>query len=159
MTNQPAINQFLHLSPGAHVIFVNVWNCVGVARSDIATRSMMVGEGPVNQIKIEIIDLEVSQRIFASRNDFAFPMFIVPKLRGDPDLIAAQAFSEDSLEHAPDSVLIAINRRAIEMAIANGDSVADCISYRGMRDMVRSEGSETNGGNPRPGTPGSGGNA
>jgi hypothetical protein len=96
----------------------------------------MVGEGPVNQIKIEIIGLEVSQRIFASRNDFAFPMFIVPKLRGDPDLIAAEAFSEDSLEHTSDSVLIAINRRTIEMAIAKGDSVPDRISYLRMRDMV-----------------------
>jgi hypothetical protein len=34
----------------------------------------------MNQVKIEIIDLEVSQGLFASRNDIALPMFVVPKL-------------------------------------------------------------------------------
>jgi hypothetical protein len=39
---------------------------------------MMVGEGPVNQVKVQMTDLEVSERLFASLNDIVFPMFVVP---------------------------------------------------------------------------------
>lgn len=94
VTHQPAIDKLLHLSPCPHVVLVDVWQGVRIAFGDIASRRMMIREGPMDQIKVQIVDPKVLQRPFARRNHVVFPMFVIPEFRRDPELIAMKAMPE-----------------------------------------------------------------
>ena len=72
-----------------------------------------------------------------------FAVLVVPQLRGDPEFFTAKASAQQLLEGQPDLRLIAVNRRAVEVPIADACSVAHGFSDGFGRDMVGTEGSET----------------
>ena len=92
-TNPRSI-EFFHLSPGAHVVLVDVGNGMWVARGHVAAEGMVVGKRPVDEVKIEVVHLKVSQRLLARSDYVIFAMLIVPKLGGDPNLIAVKLVPE-----------------------------------------------------------------
>jgi hypothetical protein len=59
--DQSSIDQLLHLPPGAHVVFMDVRDSMIAARTQVASRRMVVGKRPVNQIQIEVVDLQIVQ--------------------------------------------------------------------------------------------------
>jgi hypothetical protein len=73
-------------------------------------------------------------------------MLIVPQLRRDPQFIAR---NPRLAQHEADPVLIAIDGRAIEVAVPNLDRAPDRMRYLVRGNMVGSEGSESDGGHLR----------
>ena len=62
--NQAHFNQFLQLPPRFHVVLVDVGFCVRVARRNVDAFGMKVGEGPMYQVQVEILEPEVFEGFF-----------------------------------------------------------------------------------------------
>ena len=89
MPRQPRIHQRLHLPPRAHVVLVDVRLGVRIARAHIAPRRVVVRKRPVHQIKIEILQPQILQRLLARPAHVA--VLVVPHLRRDPEILALVA--------------------------------------------------------------------
>ena len=59
MFYQAHFDQLFHLSPGFHIVFMNIRNSMGITRIHIYAWGMMIGEGPMHQIEIQIIELQI----------------------------------------------------------------------------------------------------
>jgi hypothetical protein len=86
MARQSEIHQFLHLPPSLHEVFVNVRPGIGTPCGYVAVRRMIVRKRPVNKIHVEVVQLQVSQRLTTRRDDILIRVLIIPKLGGDPYL-------------------------------------------------------------------------
>ena len=78
MSNQSSMDQFLHPSPGTHIVLVDIRHRMSDARTDVTPGRMMVGERPVNQIKVEVIDLKIAEGLFTSGDNVVLAVFVVP---------------------------------------------------------------------------------
>ena len=79
---------------------------------------MEIGERPVHQVHVEIIQTEVCQRFAACQDDVVRRVFVVPKLRGDPQLLTPDSLGEERLQRGSDAFFVAVDRRAIQVAIS-----------------------------------------
>ena len=79
MFYQTHFNQFFHLSPGFQIVFMNIRNSVGVTRIHVYALRMVIGEGPMDDAKIEIIQLQIGKSLFAGWDDIFFGVSIVPQ--------------------------------------------------------------------------------
>ena len=52
-------------SPGVHVVVVDVGFGVGAAGRDVTVRRVEVGKGPVDEVEIEVVELEIAEGLFA----------------------------------------------------------------------------------------------
>ena len=113
------VDQLLHLAPGLHVVGVDVGLCVRAARGHVAAGRMEIRKRPVDEEEIEIFEPQVGERL-AARGDHVFlAVHVVPQLRGDPELVARNAVAHHRLERGADGVLVAVDRGAVEMPIAD----------------------------------------
>ena len=141
--HQARVHQRLHLPPGAHVVFVDVRLGVRIARAHVASRRVVVRKRPVHQVKIEILEAQIFERLLARSAQVI--VLVVPHLRRDPKLLALVARAKQLCKSRADAFLVAINRRAVKVPVADGGRVAHSIGHRFMRNAIRSEGPQANG--------------
>ena len=73
----------------------------------------------MHEVEVEIVETQVGERLAARGDDVLFGVLVVPQLRGDPDLLALDPAADDLLKRSADEVLVAVNRRAVEVPIAD----------------------------------------
>ena len=112
------VHQLLHLAPRLHVVFVDVGPGVGRCASHVAAGRMKVRERPVHQIEIQVVEPQVGERLAAGGDHIGFGVLVVPQLRGDPEFLALTPPRRISRATA-DLGLVAVDRRAIEMPVAD----------------------------------------
>ena len=105
----------------------------------------------MDQVHVQVVELQVGERLAEGRDDVGFRVFIVPELAGDPKLIAGDAAGNDLAQGQPDAVFVAIDTSAIEVTIAHGGGAFDgrCDLVRG--DVIAAEGAQSDGRHPRAG--------
>ena len=84
MAHQPQINQILQLPPRLHVILVDIRLARAGRARTLDPRRMIIGERPVDQVQVEIVQLQVFERLLAGGDNLLFGVLVVPQLRGDP---------------------------------------------------------------------------
>ena len=106
-------------------------NKINVICLDLAIRvlgdqlaSALEGIGPVDQIQIQVIGVEVFQRGVDSVLNILGPVAVVPQLRGDEDLRSRDA---TLLNAGGDSWLCAVDSRGVDVAVAGLDGFVDSI--------------------------------
>jgi len=125
-----------------HEVRVNVRLGVGRAGVDAAARRMPVRKRPVHQVQVEVREPEVGERLAARRDNVVFRMFVVPELRGDPEGLARGAGPEQIFEHCADAGLVAVDRRAVEVAVPDLEGPAHGAGHLSRCRVVRAEGAE-----------------
>src|SRR5579883_3345269 len=76
-------------------------------------------------------------------------MFVIPEFRRDPELFAAEASTEEALQHLADPVFIPVDRCAIEVPVAGRNRAFDCLRDPLRRYAIGTERAKTNRGNLR----------
>jgi hypothetical protein len=120
---KPEIHQLFHLPPGAHEILVDVGPRVRAARFHGASGRMEVGKRPVDQVHVEVVEPQVGERLPAGRDHVALGMLVVPELGDDPQIFAPQAAAERRGERVSDTRFVAVDRSAIDVAVADFERV------------------------------------
>jgi hypothetical protein len=98
---------------------VDVRDGMWIASIDVASRRMMIGKRPMDQVEVKVFDLQVSKGFLTRRDDVVFAVFVVPELRRDPNLLATEFAQEEVLEYFTDLLLVAVNGCAIKVAISD----------------------------------------
>ena len=145
VAHQAEVHQFLHLPPRLHEVLVDVGAGVGTARTDVAPRRMEIGERPVDQVHVQVVELQVGERLAEGRDDVGFGVLVVPELAGDPQLLARDAARDDLLQNEANSIFVAIDAGAIEVAVAHGGGALDGRGDFVRGDVVAAEGAESDG--------------
>jgi hypothetical protein len=70
---------------------------------------MKVGEGPVHQVEVEVIEPQIGKRIAAGNDYIALAVLVVPQLRSDPKLLALHSSAKNLLQRRAHGMLIAIH--------------------------------------------------
>src|ERR1039458_1829023 len=130
VAHQSHVDQFFHLAPGLHVVFVDVWLGVCAAQTNIAARWMEVWKGPMNEVEVEVVEAQIGERLAARSDHLILAVFVVPKLRSNPEVFALDAAAKDLLECGANLCFIAIDRGAIEVTIAGGSSALDSLDRK-----------------------------
>ena len=84
MTHPATVDKLLHGPPGAHVALMDVGSGMGVAHADVAARRMMVGKRPVDEEKVQILQVQIVERLSAGADHILRRVHVVPELGGDP---------------------------------------------------------------------------
>ena len=58
---RPSFNETFHLTPGLHIVFMNVRPCIRTAGRNITLWRMIIRKRPVNKIEVEIFYLKISK--------------------------------------------------------------------------------------------------
>lgn len=77
--------------------------------------------GPVDQVEVEIVDAKLCEGLVELLLDELGLVGRVPQLGGDEELLTLDDGGDDLLERAADLVLVLIDHREIEMAVAVAD--------------------------------------
>ena len=93
----------------------------------------------MHHVEVEVIELEISERLLAGGDNVVFAVFVVPELGGDPELLAAQPAAKELPEDAPDPVFVAIHRCAVEVPVTDACGIAHGLSHGIVRNMIRTE--------------------
>ena len=145
VAHQSQIHKLFHLPPRLHVVGVDVGAGIGTARADVASRRVEIGERPVHQVHVQVVELQVGQRLAAGRDDVRLGVLVVPKLAGDPKLLARDAARHDLTQGEADAVFIAIDPGAIEVAIAHLGGAFDRRRDLFRGDVVAAESAQSDG--------------
>src|ERR1035438_785338 len=118
MAHKSHVNQFFHFAPGLHVALVDVRLGVRASRSHITVWRMEVRKGPMDQVQIEVLQAKVCERLAARGNYIVLAVFVVPQLRGDPEILPPDASPQDGLQRPAHFSFVSIDRSAIEVPVA-----------------------------------------
>ena len=122
MPGQPHVHQPLHLAPGFHKLFHRKRSGVGISGIHIAARRVIIGEGPVYIIHIQIIQLQILQRAGAGDQHISIPVHIIPYLGGDEKLLPLHRSPGKGVgKNLSDLRLIAVAGRAVKGAVSRFD--------------------------------------
>ena len=97
----------------------------------------------MNQIQIEVLEAQVVERLHERRDHVGRIVLVIPKLGGDPELLARNAAGDDRFERRADVVLIAVDPGAVEVAIADFGGTDHGLGDVCAREAVRAESPET----------------
>jgi hypothetical protein len=100
---------------------------------------MEVGERPVHQVEVEILEAQIGKRLAARGNHIVFAVLVVPKLRGHPEFLALDAACQNRFKRCADFGLIAVDRSAIEMPVANRGRAANSLGNLRRRHVIGPE--------------------
>src|ERR1700730_143085 len=112
---------------------------------------MEVREGPMHQVEVQIAESEIRERLSTGSDDVIFAMFVIPQLRSDPQFPAFKIPSQALLDCISNLVFVGVHRCTIEVPIPNRRRIFHRRRNLTGRDMVRSEGSQTDSWHPRTG--------
>ncbi len=97
-------------------------------------------DGEVDQIEIELLQLQVFERLAARQFDMFGRVERVPEFRGDPQLLARhQPFADRARQPFAGLHFVGVVGGAVEMAIARAHSLNDTISGVRLRDFPEAE--------------------
>ena len=107
---------------------------------------MVVGERPVHQIEVEVVQAEVGQRILAGAHDVV--VTVVPHFGSDPEVLALHdSLVEERFERSSDLFFIAVDGGAVDVAVACLDGLVHSLGYYVGRIVVRTESAQAHCGN------------
>ena len=84
--------------------------------------SLAAGDGPVDEIEIDIIELQTCQALVEGAQGAVVAVTVVPDLRGDEEFLALNGCRLDGCSHA---FLVAVDGSRIDGAVARLDGLAD----------------------------------
>ena len=84
----------------------------------------------MNQVQVEIVQLQVFERLLAGGNHVLFIVLVVPQLRSDPQVFALDAGLHGFAERLPDQMLVAVDGGAVDVAITNLNRAFDGFGNR-----------------------------
>jgi len=120
--HQAHVVQALHLPPGGHKVLHLKGAGIGVAGIAVTPGGVIVGEGPVDKVGVQVVQLQVLQGLGQRQQHVALPVHVVPHLGGDEQLLPLDnALLEGLGEHLANLVLVAIDRGAVKQAVAAAD--------------------------------------
>ena len=102
MPHQAHVHQLFHLAPSLHVVRVDVRLGARGARGNVAARGMEVRKWPMHQVKIEVVEAQISERPAAGGDHVALAMLVVPELRGNPKIFALEAAADNLFKRCAD---------------------------------------------------------
>ena len=97
---------------------------IRAAGIDGATRGMEIGERPVDEIEVEIVQLQIVEGLAEGGDDVFFGVFVIPELGSDPEFLAFDAAVDDGGQGGADEVFVGINGSTVEMAVPDGCGLA-----------------------------------
>jgi len=105
----------------------------------------------MNEIQIEIIELQVGQRLLTGGDHILRRVLVVPELGGNPQLLPLHARSHHLSQRAADLGLIAVNGGAVEMPVTKASRRLDGFGNPVRGNMIGAEGAQSNSRHPRSG--------
>jgi len=113
---------------------------------------MVVGKGPVHEIEVHIIQAKVLEGGGQAAEHVAGLVHVVPQLAGDKQLVPAhQARGEYPAQRPADLLFIAVDRGAVNVAIAQGNGFFNGVRHLLGGNMVAAKGTQADGGHTGPG--------
>ena len=94
------VDQLFHLAQVFMEFLVDVGFRVRVVVVWRAPGRVKIREGPIDEVKVQVIELQVGQGLLAGW-DILLGVLVVPELGGDPQVIAADAAPLDRREGLP----------------------------------------------------------
>src|SRR5208282_6079715 len=137
MTYEAHFDHPLHLPPGIHELVMEVRPGVRAPRANIRARRVYVRERPVHQVHVQIAHLQVGYRPPAGRDDVVRAMFVVPKLRRDP-----QIFTRELMKNFAYANFVTIHGGTVKMSVAGFIRASQGQSDLIGPDVVRTEGAQ-----------------
>lgn len=121
--DESLLDEVLHSLPGVEVVDVlEDLLAVGPGREQLL--ALLQGEGPVDEVQVQVVQAEVRQGPAEGGFDGAAAMAVRPELAGDVEVLALHdAFSDLRGDRLADFFLVAVTVRAVEMAVADVDGV------------------------------------
>ena len=102
----------------------------------------------MDQVHVQVVELQVGERLAEGRDDVGFGVLVVPELAGDPELLARDAAGDDLAQGEADAVFVAVDAGAIEVAVAHGGGAFDGRGDFVRGDVVAAEGAQSDGRHP-----------
>lgn len=133
-------------------VFKLLWELYLSITAELGLRDLVIsllrGNGPVHEEKIDIVELEVAQGVLQGPLDILGLVKMVPDLSGDEDIFTLDVLVllQKVVEGEANLVLIAVEPGAIQMSVANLQGSLDGIVSL-TRLALASEGTETKSGN------------
>jgi hypothetical protein len=100
---------------------------MGIARAYIDALLVVIGEWPVDEVKIEVIQTQVAQRF--ARAGVGVAVTVIPNLTGDPEFFATDSFGEYTSQGDPNFAFVAVDAGAINMAVTSQDGLVDGLGH------------------------------
>ncbi len=100
----------------------------------------------MHQVKVQIIQLQIGQRLSAAGDHVPFGVLIVPQLAGDPEFLARNPAGHNVPKGETDSIFVAVDAGAIEMAVTGLRRIANGIGDLIRRHVVTAECAQSDGG-------------
>ena len=102
---------------------------------------MIIGEGPVDEVEVQIIQPQIPERLGAGEEHVSLAVHIVPHFGGDEELFPLHhAFPHGFLKDLADQVLIAVHGRAVKQAVSAADGAGHGVGYLLGGEAVAAEG-------------------
>ena len=121
-----------------------MYGCASLSpRGDVHTRCMRVGERPMHQVQVQVIQPQVGQRLPECRDDVFLGVLVVPKLGRHPQFLTPNAARHHVLQGGADPILVAVYCRTIKMAIPYLRRPAHGLRHLFMRSMVGTKGAQS----------------
>ena len=140
------VHQLLALSPGRHEFIQVKGSGIGIAGVAVAARRMIVGEGPVHEIQVDIGQLQILQALFAGSDHLSLSVHVVPHLGGNEQLLPLHdPFLQHALQGSSDPVLIHIYGSAVDQTVSRPDAAVNSLCDLFRPVFVASEGSHSDG--------------
>ena len=80
----------------------------------------------MDEVEVEVLDPQPLDRLADRRHDGVRAVRVAPELRRDPEVVPLNdAFVEGALERVPDLGLVAVDRGAVEVTVADPESLGD----------------------------------
>jgi len=98
----------------------------------------------VDQIKIEVVELEILERFMKRGDDILLGMLVIPQLGSDPEVFPVHAIIHELFECRTDEMLVAVNSRAIKVPVTEMSGFQHRFRDRFTSDRVGAKRAEAN---------------
>ncbi len=109
----------------------------------------------MHQVHVQVIELQLCQRLFAGGDHVGFGVLVVPQFAGNPEFLARNSTGQDVAQGEADAVFIAVHAGAIEMAVAEERGIAHGGGDLICRDVIATESAQADSGHAGAGVKGS----
>jgi hypothetical protein len=148
MPHQPQVNQFFHLAPSLHEVGVQVRFRILAAGSHITTGRVEVGEGPVHQVEIEVVNLKSANDCLQERITSFSPGLSFHNLEVIHTCSRRMEVRQTFWKRISNLRFIAIHRGAIKMTVSNCGGALHSSRHLACYNMVRTKRPQADGGHP-----------
>lgn len=86
---------------------------------------LVEGDGEVDEVKVEVVEAELSKAVIKGRSNVLGSVLRVPELGGDEDVLTLDALAESSLEGIGNLLLVAVDLGQINVLVTSLESLVD----------------------------------